>query len=317
MNYVSTHKLKSFLILIFCFVVFVALSQSQEKQVVFVPYTGDTDSFVSKLAEEGLIQNKFSEMLLRVVLAIKGDIQPGGYEFSKGMGAVSTALAIDEPQYEYILIFDGFRKGQIGEIIGEKLGWSEEKITSFGETEPICLLEGGDEGFLASGTYLIHKREDIEVVQETMQKTFDEILDDLGIDEDDVNIPEIITIASLIQREAAGKSDMRLISGIIHNRLETGMSLQIDATLQYVRGREGNWWPVPRPEDKKIDSLFNTYMYGGLPPAPIATPSKDAIRAALNPMRTDCIFYLHDKRGNIHCSTNYEKHKQNIQYYLK
>lgn len=316
MNYISTHKLKSFLVLMFCFVVFVALSQSKDKEVVFVPYTGDTDSFVALLAEKGLIQNKFSELLLRAVLAVKGEIQPGGYELVRGMGAVSTALAVDEPQYEYILIFDGFRKGQIGEIIGEKLGWSQEKIRSFGETSQMCSLKG-DEGFLASGTYLIHKREDVEVVQKTMQETFDKVLDELDLDADEVNLPEIITIASLIQREAAGKSDMRLISGIIHNRLEDGMALQIDATLQYVRGHEGNWWPIPRSEDKWIDSVFNTYMYEGLPPAPIATPSEDAIKAALNPMRTDCIFYLHDKRRNIHCATNYEKHKQNIRYYLQ
>lgn len=316
MNYLSTHKLKSFLVLFFCFVVFVALSQSKQKEVVFVPYTGDTDSFVTELSNRGLIQNKFSELVLRVILAIKGDIPAGGYEFTRGMGAVSTALAIDEPQYEYILIFDGFRKGQMGEIIGEKLGWSEEKIREFGETEQMCGLKG-DEGFLASGTYLIHKREDVEVVQETMQKTFDEVLDDLNIDADDVSLSETITIASLIQREAAGKSDMRLISGVIKNRLDKGMALQIDATLQYARGKEGDWWPVPRSEDKKIDSLFNTYMYEGLPPAPIATPSKDAISAALRPLRTDCLFYIHDSRRNIHCATNYEQHKRNIQNYLR
>lgn len=316
MNYISTHKLKSFLVIAFCFVLFVALSQSKEKEVVFVPYTGDTDSFVTALAEKGLVQNRFSEMVLRVMLALKGDIQPGGYEFTRGMGAVSTALSVSEPQYEYILIFDGFRKGQIGEIIGEKLEWSQEKIAEFGETAQICSLKG-DEGFLASGTYLIHKKEDIEVVQETMQKTFDEVLAELGINEEAVSLSDVITIASLIQREAAGKSDMRLISGIIHNRLEIGMPLQIDATLQYARGTEGNWWPVPRPEDKKIDSFFNTYMYEGLPPAPIATPGKEAIRAALNPIITDCMFYLHDSRKNIHCATNYEQHKKNIAYYLK
>ena len=313
MNYISTHKLKSFLVIAFCFVLFVALSQSKEKEVVFVPYTGDTDSFVTALAEKGLVQNRFSEMVLRVMLALKGDIQPGGYEFTRGMGAVSTALSVSEPQYEYILIFDGFRKGQIGEIIGEKLEWSQEKIAEFGETAQICSLKG-DEGFLASGTYLIHKKEDIEVVQETMQKTFDEVLAELGINEEAVSLSDVITIASLIQREAAGKSDMRLISGIIHNRLEIGMPLQIDATLQYARGTEGNWWPVPRPEDKKIDSFFNTYMYEGLPPAPIATPGKEAIRAALNPIITDCMFYLHDSRKNIHCATNYEQHKKNIAY---
>ena len=85
---------------------------------------------------------------------------------------------------------------------------------------------------------------------------------------------------------------MRLISGIIHNRLKIGMPLQIDATLQYITGQSNNWWPVPRSEDKEIDSPFNTYQNKGLPPLPIATPSKDAIRAALNPAKTDCLYYL-------------------------
>jgi UPF0755 protein len=316
MNYLSTHKLKSFLVIFFSFIVFIAIAQSQPKEVVFVPYTGDPESFISKLESEGMINNIFSKMVLRTILAIKGGVEPGGYEFSRGMGAVSTALSLDEPKYKYILIFDGFRKGQIAQVMGEKLNWEPEKVEAFSEVPPVCPYLG-QEGYLASGTYLIHVEEETAVVEQTMQKTFQEVLTDLGIDEKDVNIPQIITIASLIQREAAGKADMRLISGIIHKRLKIGMPLQIDATLQYVRGDEDNWWPVPTSADKNLDSPFNTYQNEGLPPAPIATPSKDAIYAALNPMKTDCLFYIHDKRRTIHCATNYEQHKRNIKYYLK
>jgi UPF0755 protein len=316
MNYVSTHKLKSFLVILFCFFVFIALSQSKQEEIVYIPYTGDADSFVTKLEQEGFINNKFSGLILRVMLALKGEIEPGGYAFTKGMGAVSTALALDEPKYKYVLIFDGFRKGQIAEIVGEKLGWTPNEIEAFAEVSPVCSLKG-QEGFLASGTYLIHTKEDIDVVKETMQKSFNTILEELGVDKKDISVPEVITMASLIQREAAGKSDMRLISGIIHKRLDIGMPLQIDATLQYAKGTPEDWWPVPTSEDKYIDSPFNTYQNEGLPPAPIATPSKEAISAALNPMRTDCLFYIHDDRRNIHCATNYNQHKRNIRYYLQ
>ncbi len=316
MKYFSTHKLKSFLILVFCFFVFIALSQSKVEEVVYVPYTGDPDSFVTKLEQEGFINNKFSALILRVMLAIKGDIEPGGYAFSKGMGAVSTALALDEPKYKYVLIFDGFRKGQIADIVGDKLGWTPEEIEAFAEITPMC-TKNVQEGYLASGTYLIHTKEDTQVVEDTMRKTFTEVLDELGVNEKDISIPEVITIASLIQREAAGKADMRLISGIIHKRLDIGMPLQIDATLQYAKGTVDNWWPVPKSEDKYIESPFNTYKIDGLPPAPIATPSKAAISAALNPIATNCLFYIHDSRRNIHCATNYEQHKQNVRYYLK
>lgn len=316
MKYISTHKLKSFFIILFSFLIFIAIAKSKNEDIVYVPYTGDKDSFLTKLEDEGFITNSFSRLLVQAMLTFKNDLEPGTYTFSRGMGAVSTAVALDQPEYKYISILEGLRKGQIAQIIGAKLNWEEEKINIFSEVQPICPLKG-QEGYLASGTYLIHVEEEAEVVEQTMQDTFHEVLNEMGLEEKDVSIPQIITIASLIQREAAGKSDMRLISGIIHNRLEIGMPLQIDATLQYVKGDENEWWPVPKSEDKKIESPFNTYQNVGLPPTPIATPGKEAIKAALNPMKTDCLFYLHDSRRIIHCATTYEQHKRNIRYYLK
>lgn len=316
MKYISVHKFKSFFVLFLSFLIFIAISETQSEEIVYISSTGDTDSFVQQLDAEGLFVNSFSKLVLQTILAIRGGVEPGGYTVSRGLGAVSTALSLEEPTYKYISIIEGYRKGQIAEILGAKLNWESEKVSDFSKLEPICPLKG-QEGYLAFGTYLINVDEDAEVVEETMQQNFDEILEEMGIKEEDVKIPQIITIASLIQREAGGKSDMRLISGIIHNRLEIGMPLQIDATLQYAKGDETNWWPVPKSEDKKIDSPFNTYQNIGLPPTPIATPGKEAIKAALNPLRTDCLFYLHDSRRNIHCSTTYEQHKRNVRYYLQ
>lgn len=316
MRYISAHKFKSFFIILFSFFIFIAIAETQSKQAIYIPYTGDKDSFVAELEEQGLLSNTFSHLLLRVLLSFKSDLEPGTYAFTRGMGAVSTAIALDQPEYKYVSIQEGFRKGQIAQIIGTKLDWEKEKIKIFGTVEPLCPLNG-QEGYLASGTYLIHKDEEVDIVEETMQKTFQEVLEEMKINKKDISIPQIITIASLIQREAGGKSDMRLISGIIHNRLEIGMPLQIDATLQYVKGNEENWWPVPKSEDKHIESPYNTYQIVGLPPTPIATPGKEAIKAALNPMKTDCLFYLHDSRRNIHCATTYEQHKRNVRYYLK
>ena len=123
-------------------------------------------------------------------------------------------------------------------------------------------------------------------------------------------------IASLIQREAAGKEDMALISGIIWNRIWSGMKLQIDATLQYAKGsEEEGWWQLVYPEDKKIKSEYNTYLNKGLPPSAIANPGRDAIYAAYHPKKTECLFYLHDKKRKIHCSKTYEEHKELIKKY--
>lgn len=316
MKYISVHKFKSFFVILLSFFIFVAIAKTQSKEVVYIPSTGDVDSFVQELDHEGLFMNSFSKLILQAILTLRGGIEPGGYTISRGLGAVSTAVSLEEPSYKYISIMEGYRKGQIAQILGAKLNWESQKVSDFSKLEPICPLKGR-EGYLAFGTYLIGVDEDIDVVEEKMQQNFTEILDEMGVDEKKVNIPQIITIASLIQREAGGKSDMRLISGIIHNRLDVGMPLQIDATLQYVKGDETNWWPVPKSEDKKLESPFNTYQNIGLPPTPIATPGKEAIKAALNPLKTNCLFYLHDTRRNIHCSTTYEQHKKNVRYYLK
>ncbi len=92
-----------------------------------------------------------------------------------------------------------------------------------------------------------------------------------------------VKLASIIQREAAGTHDMALIAGILWNRLAIKMKLEIDATLQYVRGDEGKgYWAPITPAAKSLDSPFNTYMYAGLPPQPISNPGIDAIDAVLN-----------------------------------
>ena len=133
-----------------------------------------------------------------------------------------------------------------------------------------------------------------------------------------INEKTALKIASIVQREAAGKEDMKLISGIIWNRIFNGMKLQMDATLQYVKGsEEDGWWEKVDSEDKKIKSLYNTYLYKGLPPGAIANPGPNAITAAFYPQKTDCLFYMHDRKRKIHCTKTYEQHKKNIEIYLK
>ena len=128
---------------------------------------------------------------------------------------------------------------------------------------------------------------------------------------DKVPLNNALIIASLLEREAYDFSDMRLISGIIWNRLFIDMPLQLDATLQYARGsktNESKWWPIPRSSDKFLNSPYNTYKNTGLPPTPIANPSIEAIVAALNPEATDCMFYFHDQKGGFHCTETYKEH---------
>ncbi len=95
------------------------------------------------------------------------------------------------------------------------------------------------------------------------------------------------------------------------------MKLEIDASVQYALGEEGNWWPMVTPEDYKTDSPYNTYLIEGRPPAPICNPGLAAIRAVIYPEETDYLYFLHDQEGKIHPARSYEEHLQNIEKYLK
>jgi UPF0755 protein len=225
---------------------------------------------------------------------------------------------IASPTGRILVIQSGERKEEVAYNFGEILDWTEEERALFIE-EIISAEPSLSEGKFTPSTYITGKsaspKEVAVIVNEHFKK---EVLARYGEDiAEKVSLADALTIASILEREAYDFEDMRYISGIIWNRLFAGMKLQIDATLQYAKGTEHQtkWWPNVVPDDKYIDSMFNTYENKGLPPAPIANPSLDAILAALNPRKTDCMFYFHDRDGGFHCSITYEEHVTSLKEY--
>ena len=212
-----------------------------------------------------------------------------------------------------VRVEEGLRKEEIAQVVANKLDWGEQEKENFINSANI-------EGHYFPKTYLIYKDENPPEIVAMMLDEFNKATSKVKKPKSKqiINENTALKIASIIQREAAGKKDMNLISGIIWNRIFEGMKLQIDATLQYAKGsEEDGWWEPIVPEDKKIKSSYNTYLYVGLPPGAIANPGLDAITAAFNPQKTNCLFYLHDRNRKIHCTKTYEEHKKNIEIYLK
>lgn len=236
------------------------------------------------------------------------------YRFDPALLArLSFYVNLANPYMRIVRVPEGLRKEQVAEVMEDKLDWSEADKIDF-------LNKANVEGYYFPKTYLIYKDEDPSKVIATMREEFDKQVSKVKKPKSKkiINEDTALTIASIIQREAAGKQDMNLISGIIWNRIFSGMKLQMDATLQYAKGsEEEGWWTQVTPEDKKIKSSYNTYLHPGLPPGAIANPGLAAISAAYNPQNTSCLFYLHDKNGKIHCTKTYEEHKKNIDIYLK
>ena len=223
-------------------------------------------------------------------------------------GARASLLAVASGG-RIVHVREGIRKEEVAELFAKHLDWDTSQKLAFALAP---------EGRYYPGTYGISAGKDEEIMRELMQHRFEREVENriASSTRRAISLPVILKIASLIEREAGGKSDMRLISGIIWNRTWKGMALQIDATLQYAKGNQENgWWPIIAPEDKKIDSPYNTYLYKGFPPTAIASPGLAAIDAALNPVKTSCLFYLHDARRKIHCSPTYKGHLKNINRY--
>lgn len=230
---------------------------------------------------------------------------------------ISFYQNLANPSVRVVKIQEGLRKEQVADIVGKKMGWDEEEKIEF-ENAHLAFGKESLEGYYFPKSYLLDKDNTPTQISKTMLDEFRKETKNITKAKTTkvVNEETALKIASIIQRESGGKKDMRLISGIIWNRIFAGMKLQMDATLQYAKGNEEDgWWPKVIPEDKNIESPYNTYMYNSLPPTPIANPGIAAIEAAYNPQKTSCMFYLHDKKGNIHCSKTYSEHKKNIEKY--
>jgi UPF0755 protein len=289
-------------------------------QVQFVVQQDETsDQVADALKQQGFIRSRFAFDLALKTSEKGTGIRPGGYELSASMDMWSLAGSLVKPPYLVFFTFPpGWRKEQIADKLVATLGWTpaQEQEWLNVDTAPSPSYV---EGVYYPDTYLIPSDQSPAEVAERFRDRFQSVFAPYANKAYTQNLSwtEVITLASLIQREAAGPDDMPLIAGIMFNRLSAHMPLQIDASLQYVVGTEANWWPVPTPADKSVKSPFNTYLHAGLPPHAIDEPSLTAINAVLNPTATDCLYYIHDDNRQIHCSATYSGQIANVDEYLK
>ncbi len=306
--------------LLLYFFAFAAPEKRGEPERFVIPLTMDTTDAVAQLKDEGFIKNQSA--FLFALKWKKGEkrIEAGGYKISKSMNVWGVAEVFSQKPYmEWVVIPEGLRKEEIAEILQSKLDWPSEETEKWITTYTPTKYEY-TEGVYFPDTYLIPRDEAPRDTAKRFQTKFEEKFAPYAKEALKQNIRwyTLLRIASIVQREAAGTSDMPLIAGILWSRLLTGMKLEVDATIQYVRGNtKDGWWAPIRPEDKEIDSPYNTYKYKGLPPHPISNPGLDAVKAVLFPEKTECFYYLHDNSQKIHCAQTFEEHQKNIEMYLR
>ena len=219
------------------------------------------------------------------------------------------------PSVRQLIISPGDHPETVFSRVVTLFNWSQEEQTAFTN-----ILDAGQHEHTVTpiipGTYTLSRNSTPIAVYNALEDTFLAELKSRYPEATETVVPlrEAMILASLLEREAAGFYDMRYISGVIWNRRFIDMNLQIDATLQYAKtiATDNATWPPVNPDDKYIESPFNTYQNLDLPPAPIAIPSVAAVIATLNPRSTECIFYFHNRNREFFCSPTYEEHVEKL-----
>lgn len=293
-----------------------------------IPLPTGTDRFIVSIKDtnENITNNLFAQGYISDVnnfinlLSEKNTVNPGGYKISKEMNPGQLVQVLNgKPYMKWIVIPEGLRKEEIAKLLADNLGWSKKQKDTWIKTDTTT-RPGYTEGVYFPDTYLIPIDETTTAVANRLISKFNEnfALFLPQFTAKNIKWTAALTLASIVQREAANDADTPLIAGILWNRLNQKMQLGVDATLQYARGDKGNgWWSPISIADKKIDSPYNTYIHTGLPPHPISNPGIEAVEAVLNPAKTDCLYYIHDKNHITHCAVTYEEHQANIEKYLK
>ena len=130
----------------------------------------------------------------------------------------------------------------------------------------------------------------------------------------DMSPNEVVTLASIVQGEAARRSEMNMISSVYHNRLNKNMLLQADPTIQYIiPGENRRLWN----KDLKVKSPYNTYIHKGLPPGPISNPGLSALMASVNPEKSDYLYFVSDAEGGHMFSKTVREHKEAVKIFRK
>ncbi len=293
-------------------------ADSQESVSFVIPRGRATSLVAEDLAEQNLLKSPWALKIAIWQNDLAGQIQAGSFTLSPSMTPQEIAETLTQgSDDQWVTIKEGLRAYEIGEYL-------EQELPNFSVSDPAfeseCLAY---EGFLFPETYLVPSEYTTTQMCELMREQYGEVftldMRNQVAENTGLSDREAIILASIVEREARDPEQMRHVAGILLNRLEIGMALQVDATLQYAKGYNAQaktWWAPPLSADKQIESPYNTYQNPGLPPGPISNPGRNALAAVANPLDSDELYYLHAPDGMMYYAETYEGHQENIRNYL-
>ena len=302
------------------------LKSNKESIIVEVKEGEGFYTLLNELKEKDLIKNELFIKLYLKLNRVNPKVTKGTYTVKTDITLSKLLETLQTESAVKVVIPEGYTVVQIADILQKDKLFSKEEFLKAVNNYPLPDYIKKDnkrryalEGFLFPDTYLFPKRstpnEVIKTMLDKFQSVMKEVESETGVTVPTDEIDEVVTKASLIEKEARTEKDRPLISSVIDNRIEKNMPLQIDATVIYALGKHVDKVLYKHLE---VESPYNTYKNKGLPVGPIANPGKPSLIAALEPAKTDYIYYLLNPKTGEHYFTNsyseFEKKKVEFGY---
>lgn len=295
---------------------FLPYDSGKEKSVRVVINRGESlNSIAKRLKQEGLIRDITIFKIFTYMSGSSKSLQAGRYTFepSNSYYTIISRLAEGEgDKLVKISLYDGISTTGISRRLKSESILIDDSLVALSRDREFLdslqfdkddligyLLPGRHEFFVNSNS-----REILKLLYGNFLKFFSDSLLSV-VRKTGYSVHQVLTLASIVEAETNHKEEMRTVAGVYLNRLRIGMKLQADPTIQFLLA---DGWRRLTYRDLAINSLYNTYIYYGIPPGPINNPGKDAILAVLNPEKHNYLFFVADSTGKHNFTTNYNDH---------
>ena len=297
---------------------------SGAEQFVEIPAGSATRAIGDRLVAAGVVRDRLT---FRTALLISGQarmLKAGEYKFDRPMTALEAVgkIARGDVYVITVTIPEGLNIREMAALAESRgVGTAAEFITGANDRS---LMRGLDasarnlEGYLFPDTYPVTPRTDTLRLVRAMADRFQHVLTPEmrnAIEQRGLSIHQTVTLASIVEKEAARPDERPLVAAVYLNRFRRGIPLQCDPTVIYALQLAGKYNGNLRRDDLMFDSPYNTYRYPGLPPGPIASPGRAALDAAIHPADVDYLYFVSRNDGSHAFARTLDEHNRNVQKY--
>ena len=295
------------------------------EKFVVIPRGTSSYETAHLLEREGVVRHWAVFLAYLKLAKPRSPLQAGEYRFAEPLSViqVSDKLIRGLIYYHEFTVPEGYSLFDIGALLEQKgFARAADLLAAAGRADLVVDLSQSAkslEGFLFPDTYRLARGTTADEIARIMVRRFREVYTALQplLSQSSLNLHQVVTLASLIEKETSVDAERELISAVFQNRLKKGMLLQCDPTVIYAAQLKGNYRGTIFQSDLESNSPYNTYRHPGLPPGPIANPGKRSLEAALNPARSDYLYFVADNRGGHVFSRTLVEHQRAVAAYRK